>query len=194
MTKRLGLFSVVIVLCGGFSLFSQTTTQPAPGVSTGEKIGNAIAAAVKTAFPAVQPVITAIFGDHSDPGTKKTKVQASDAVTAAHTAAVAKQQPQMNMIKQASSDLATVRTFLNYCVNADEQLVTMMTILDVQGAPDNAATDKLQYAWISASANLQKLGDQGTMTQINAIHDPFVQTTLGRVANANLGSVQIISK
>jgi hypothetical protein len=168
---------------------SQAPQAAAPGVSVGERIGNAVSAAVKTAFPAIQPLITAIFGNSSKDDTKKTKADAQTSLQNARTAALQKQQPYFDDLKKAATDLGTVRTFLSYCVVADENVVTMRTILSHSSI---SAEDKnqLQYAWNTAKPNLQALGSGTISTQIDAIGDPFVQTTLKNVANANLGGIQ----
>jgi hypothetical protein len=170
-----------------------TTTTPAPGTSTGQKIGNAISAAITTAFPAVSTVIDKLFPKNADAKARTTKTDAETAVTTAHSAAVKTNQTNFDAIKGAATDLATIRTFLSYCITADEQIIKMQTILAAEPKPSTQSVKDLKYAWTTASENLKKLGDSALAARVMALTDPFVQTTLTNAAGANLGQIENIT-
>src|ERR1700735_2299073 len=107
---------------------TQPVTAPKPGEATGQKIGTAISAAISTAFPEVQKIIDLIW-----PTNKNQPVKAAAATTALSqpkAQANLQQTQALASLTQIADELAVMRTFLSYCVVADENVTAIQTILE----------------------------------------------------------------
>jgi len=164
-----------------------------PGQATGERIGTAISAAISTAFPEAQKIIDLIWpAKKTDP---KKAADATPPLTKANSDATKVQNAQITTIIQIADELAVMRTFLSYCVAADENVTTMQTILakSILSAKDQG---DLEQAWNNASLRVAKLGSAEIQTQISGLKptDSYMQQTLNNIAEANLGLIQNITE
>src|SRR5260221_1527954 len=109
---------ILLVLPGGVWAQSVSTTTPpsqgtsanasgstAPGVATGQRIGNAISAAVSTAFPEIDKILNAIWPNRTQHPNEEKK--ATDAETAlkpiAKSAATSQNSNAQDLVKAATN-------------------------------------------------------------------------------------------
>jgi hypothetical protein len=200
MTRTVALLTILCAALAVRPTSSQTTTTPAttpaavkPGQATGERIGNAISAAITTAFPAAQKIIDVIWPNKTQ---KKTAANATPDLVKAKTAADTNQNENFAAISAIADELTTMRTFLNYCVVADEHITAIQTTLANKTALTPQDVTQIGKDWDFANLRIAKLGSAEIQTQIAALKptDTFVQQTLGNIADANLGLIQGITK
>jgi len=171
---------------------SGSTPVAKPGQATGERIGNAISAAISTAFPEVQKIIDVIWPTNKNQS--KNAAAATPPLTTANKTASVDQNKALTAIAQIADELMVMRTFLSYCVAADENVTAMQTILGKSTLSSKDLSD-LKQDWNNASLRVAKLGSAEIQMQISGLKpsDPYVQQTLGNIADANLGLVQNIT-
>jgi hypothetical protein len=196
--------TTLFILFGFNTAFGQTAavtggtaTVPVlkPGQATGERIGNVISAAISTAFPEVQRIIDLIWPAKKNQSKNATEAAASPGLIKASKDASSEQDKQIATIIQIANELSVMRTFLGYCIAADENVTAMQTILAKSQLSAKDFSD-LDRAWNNASTRVAKLGSDDIQNQIMALKptDSYVQKTLGNIASANLGLIQNITK
>jgi|SRR5215213_8508026 len=165
-----------------------------PGAATGERIGNAISAAVNTAFPIIPKILDVIWPNRAnDPNKKLKAAEAEKNLEDARKQALDKQKTNFEEIKKISDDLATVRSFMAACIEADRKVISMQALLGEKKVLVEKDKNALNYLWTEADSRLQELKSADMTAKIDTMGDPFVQLALRAVRDTNLGLTKNIT-
>jgi hypothetical protein len=194
----LASFLVVVVALGAPARSQQPAqpAAPAPGVSTGQKIGNIIKAAISTAAPAATSVLETIWNflkKPTDSSASKTDLKAAAQnpqaqKTVAQQSQAAAQQ-QLQPISQVSSELGVINEFLSPSVNATQQLIVAKTKM-TEATPDWQA---IGNAWALAKIQIAKVKAIPD-ADLNKVRDAYLNLKLGEIRSANDTSVVSIDQ
>lgn len=160
------------------------TTSSDNGTSTGQRIGNIISAAVSTAFPAVDKILTAIWPRSTD---RKTADQAKPVVQAAKDTADQAQKDNLTKLTTAANNLAVARSFVTACGEVNVRIGVMRAMLATKDSSKPLTKEeiqKLQDWWNPASDRLKDLQDQKLKDQVSGLDDDFLKNTFTDVQNA----------
>ena len=178
--------SIVVAIACIVCVTTVTRAQapPAPGVSTGEKIGNVVKTAITTAFPAVKDIVDLIWTKKPTTDNKVSKDQLQTATESAkkdvQTAITAAIQPKLTPLARVSGELATVDKFLQPTVVAAINLAQMQTRL-AGPMPDWSEQEK---DWKVAKAQLAQLRGI-TDPELDQVRDKWLKNTLAAIRGVN---------
>jgi hypothetical protein len=144
----------------------------------------AFAAALTSAIPIVEKVISAIWS--SSDKSKKTKKDATDA-----PAVSALKQSSGEALKSVSDQLSLVSTVLEACFPAEDAVVSMQAVLAANGKGTLSDDDKLalQKWWDNAKKGIQKISDKDTIKSVKALDDTFTRSTFLKVIDADTDDI-----
>jgi len=169
------------------------SSTPAPGVATGEKIGNVIKAAITTAVPGVSSILDLIWSKRANPVADKEKKteaqQKSDLSAGAQNPDVQKKvqadfvaaaQQRIQPIGKVSAELAVLNRFLEPSVEASGRLIAIRTQLKDSPVPWSDVKTNFELA----KQQLQKLKTVSD-TDLNSIRDLYLRDKLKHIRDAN---------
>lgn len=169
------------------STTSTTTTNN--GTSTGQRIGNIISAVATTAFPAIKPILDAIWPNRgAKPNDTKKASDAETALNNAKTQSDANQKSNINDLQNAASNLAVARTFITNCGDVSVRISAMQSSLSAK-PPDQKPTDADKQAlhdiWDPAKKRLDALQTDAITKAIDGIkNDDFLKGRLQEIRDA----------
>jgi hypothetical protein len=191
MNRLARLFASLLLIAISAAVSAQTNTTAAdtnaPGVTTGQRIGNIVKAAVTTAFPAVSTVLDAILSKTKNGDSNK--VSTSDLKSAATSSAVktdvsAKAQSgaaqAIAPIGLIAGELQTVNSFLAPTVLANDNVLLM----DAGLAASSPNWDEIQIDWKVAKAQLDKISKVQD-SDLNKVQDAFIRIKLQSIRDTN---------
>jgi hypothetical protein len=143
----------------------------------------AFAAALTSAIPVIDKIVSAIW---PDPSKKKTKDQASPAVSDLKAASA-------DALKSVSEELSVVATLLDACLPAEDSIVSMRAVLNANDKGTLSEADKLslQKWWKNVKRQIKKISDAGTKKSVEALSDIFTKATFLEVINADTDSIDV---
>jgi hypothetical protein len=188
----------IVVLCVSAHLAAQTpattstssTSTSSTAATVGTTIGTIVKSAVGAAFPGVDPILNLLFGSKAKPDTKTTQSAAKTTLTdpksqaTLKTSAQDQAKPFVAPATQIADELAVVEKFASASGQANQNLITMQTLLTVSPQPGNLLP-RLKEEWGLAGDILSPLFAKDMDTQIQKIRDPAVQVMLLQIHGAN---------
>lgn len=162
MRRLLSSCTVAILLLGSVHSSAQNTPSPAPGVATGEKIGNTIKSAITTALPGLSSLVELLFSHSSKPQAQS--ASKSDLKQAADSADAQKQykqvfeaavQQKLQPLGRVADEIDVLNRFLEPTITASSYLIQIRTLA---GEPaEKVSWTAIEDAWEHVSRQLQKL-------------------------------------
>ncbi|MGA8028548.1 MAG: hypothetical protein WB992_15500 [Bryobacteraceae bacterium] len=142
----------------------------------------AFAGALTAAIPVIDKIVKAIF-----PGSereKKTKKEAKDAVADEKSASGA-------ALRSVSDELQLIATLLEYCLPAEDGIVSIRAVLEANKAGNLSPADQLtiRKSWRAVKKNLGKISDNETKKAVKGISDVFTKSTFLEVIDADTDSI-----
>ncbi len=188
------LFTVLVFLGFCTLLISQQT--PAPGIETGNRLGNIIKGVIDTALPVVNQLVSAIWPNKNpnkiDKNELETQLKANQKAQKAQIATAA------TRLKPIISEVNTIKDFLLPCSDIQDNLRTI-DVLIAYKKPDSGDKYKISNSdWLkiknSWDAIKQKISELRAFqnSNINNIREVAIRNELARM-NASEEAVIIIS-
>jgi len=166
------------------------TTKSSTSTSKAATIGTMVKNAISAAFPGVGAILDVIFGSGASSSTKTTqsaaKANLSDTSNQQklQTSAQAAAKPYITPATSIADELAVVETFASASARANQNLLTMQTLLSVSPQPPTLLS-KLKEEWGLAGDILAPLFADGMATQITKVQDADIQAKLLDIHQAN---------
>jgi hypothetical protein len=149
-----------------------------------------VKSAITAAFPGVGTILNLIFGSNAQPNARKTQSEAKTALNdptnqaTLKTTAQDQAKPYITPATQIADELAVVEKFASASAQANQNLITMQTLLSVSPQPINLLS-RLKEEWGLAGDILSPLFAKDIDTQIPKIRDPAIQVMLLQIHGAN---------
>jgi hypothetical protein len=137
-----------------------STSEPAKSstaATVGTSIGTMVKSAIGAAFPGAGTILNLLFGANAKPNTKTTQASAqatladSKSQTALKTSAQEQAKPYIAPATLIADELAVVEKFASASGQANQNLITMQTLLTVSPQPTNLLS-RLKEEWGLAGA------------------------------------------
>ena len=143
----------------------------------------AFAAALTTAIPVIDKIVSTIWPSGDKKDTKKSKTDAASAVSDL-------KEESGGALKSLSDELLLLATLLESCLPAEDGIVSMRAVLNATRKGALCDDDKLtiQKSWDLVKANIKEIKDK-QKTAVSAISDEFTKSTFLEVVNANLNDI-----
>ncbi|MBI4460323.1 MAG: hypothetical protein HY648_09740 [Acidobacteria bacterium] len=176
-------------------LFATTIVAVAPlcaqqSAGTGERIGSAISAAIRTAFPAVNDVINVIWPNRSG---KKTADEAERVLLPKKQASTEAVSRSLDPIRKVGQDLSLVGSFLEHAVIAHDEVIKMRKVVGEKISLNDSDKKDLGYSWNTARARLEALDPKKMESEINKVDDLYLRDKLKIISSVNYGFVANIT-
>jgi hypothetical protein len=184
-TVAAALTVMLIHSTSGLTQAKPTPNTPSDnGTQTGQRIGNIISAAVKTAFPEVQAILQIIWPGWPNNNSRKTGNEAQSALTPAKNSADQAQQANIVELTKVAKNLAVARKFVTSCADVEVAISVMRSMLESK--PPRATLTpaeilKLQDWWVPASKSLDGLETPALKDDVQSLDDDFLKSTFGAV-------------
>jgi hypothetical protein len=180
--------SLVLVFLASPAMFAADT----PGVATGEKIGNIVKAAVSTALPGLSGILDLIWsksGKQPGDAAKKTDLDKTAADKAVKDEIMKAIQGKLQPVSKVADELGVVQRFLDPCVTATQELVTIRVKMKDQTPDWQAIANGWQLAKIQIN-NLKGVSD----ADLNKIRDLYLRARLTQIRKSNDSTVVSIDQ
>jgi len=194
--RALGSLLVLTAIASSLARSEPQTTAPAPGVVTGQKIGNVIKTAITTAVPALSTLLDLIWSHSSKANSdsaKKTELQDSakkpDTQVEANQKIIGPIQEKLQPIGQVADELAVIEQFLDPCVTATGYLIGMQT----KAKEQTTDWQEIGNKWELAKAQLGRLKSVSA-SDLRKVRDKYLAFRLGQIQKANDTTVMAITQ
>lgn len=169
------------------------SSTPAPGIATGQKIGNIIKTAISTVAPGISQIADIFWKGRTNPGTDNTKKteaqQQADLNAGAKKPEVQKQvqdqfvvaaQQKIQPVGEVAAELGVLNLFLEPSVNASQYVIVIRTQLKQSPIP----WPSIKTNFDLVKGQLQKVkGVQDN--DLNKIRDLYLRDRLKHIKDAN---------